>query len=126
MSKKETKEKKEDVAKLKVISVTKAENFSQWYTDIVQKAELADIRYNVKGFLVFQPWSVLCMEKMYAHLEKVLQRKGHKPYFYPTLIPESNLTKEAKHVEGFTPEVFWVTEAGTTKFEERLALRPTS
>jgi len=126
MDKKEMKEKREDVAKLKGISVTKAENFSQWYTDIVQKAELADIRYNVKGFLVFQPWSVLCMEKMYAHLEKALQRKGHKPYFYPTLIPESNLTKEAKHVEGFTPEVFWVTEAGTTKFEERLALRPTS
>ena len=126
MNKKEMKEKKEDVAKLKGISVTKAENFSQWYTDIVQKAELADIRYNVKGFLVFQPWSVLCMEKMYAHLEKALQKKGHKPYFYPTLIPESNLTKEAKHVEGFTPEVFWVTEAGTTKFEERLALRPTS
>lgn len=125
MTKKEEK-KKDDVSKLKGLSVTKAGDFSQWYTDIIQKGELADIRYNVKGFLVFQPWSVLCMEKMYAHLEKALQKKGHKPYFFPTLIPESNLTKESKHVAGFTPEVFWVTEAGNDRFQERLALRPTS
>jgi prolyl-tRNA synthetase len=125
MAKNEEK-KKNDVSKLKGLSVKKADDFSQWYTDIVQKAELADLRYNVKGFLVFQPWSVLSMEKMYAHLEKALQRKGHKPYFYPTLIPESNLTKETEHIQGFTPEVFWVTEAGSDKFQERLALRPTS
>lgn len=110
----------------KGISVKKGENFSEWYTDVVQKCELADIRYNVKGFVVFQPWSVLSMEKMYAEMEKVLQRKGHKPYWFPTVIPESNLTKEAAHVAGFTPEVFWITEAGSNKLEERLALRPTS
>ena len=108
------------------ITVKKEENFSEWYTQIVQKAELADLRYNVKGFLVFQPWSVLSMEKMYKELETVLQRKGHKPYWYPTLIPEGNLTKEAGHVKGFTPEVFWVTEAGKNKLDEKLALRPTS
>jgi len=110
----------------KGLTAGKNDNFSEWYTQIVQKAELADLRYNVKGFLVFQPWSVLCMEKMYKHMERVLQAKGHKPYWYPTLIPEKNLQKESAHVEGFSPEVFWVTEAGDTKFDERLALRPTS
>ena len=110
----------------KGITFSKKENFSQWFSEVVQKAELGDLRYNVKGFLVFQPWSVLAMEKMYAQFERVLQRKGHLPYFFPTLIPEENFAKEAGHVEGFTPEVFWVTQGGETKFNEKLALRPTS
>ena len=131
MAKKEEKkiEKKQadkSVETLKGISVKKDENFSQWYTDVVEKCELADIRYNVKGFLVFQPWSVLTMEKMYDYYEKCLQRKGHKPYWYPTVIPERNFKIEGEHVKGFTPEVFWVTEAGNDKLEEKLALRPTS
>ena len=107
-------------------NIDKNKDFSNWYTDIVQKAELADLRCNIKGFLVFQPWSVLSMEKMFKYLEQVLQKKGHKPYWFPTLIPEKNFKIESSHVEGFNPEVFWVTEAGDTKFEERLALRPTS
>jgi len=110
----------------KGLTAKKEENFSEWYTQIIQKAELADLRYNVKGFLVFQPWSVLAMEKMYKHLEKALQKKGHRPYFFPTLIPKKNLTKESEHIEGFIPEVFWVTEAGDKKLDEKLALRPTS
>ncbi|MFH1802340.1 MAG: proline--tRNA ligase [archaeon] len=110
----------------KGLSVGKAEDFSKWFSEIVQKAELGDLRYNVKGFLVFQPWSVLCMEKMYHYFNKTLQRKGHEPYFFPTLIPEENFNKEAGHVEGFTPEVFWVTQGGDTKFKDKLALRPTS
>ncbi|MFH1592387.1 MAG: proline--tRNA ligase [Candidatus Woesearchaeota archaeon] len=110
----------------KGLSAKKNEDFSVWFSEIVQKAELADLRYNVKGFLVFQPWSVIVMEKMYAQLEKVLQRKGHMPYYFPTLIPEKNLLKEKEHVQGFVPEVFWVTEAGDKKLDERLALRPTS
>lgn len=108
------------------LTVTKKGNFSEWYTQIIQQAELADIRYNIKGFLVFQPWSVLAMEKMYKILENVLQKKGHKPYWFPTLIPESNLKKESSHIGGFTPEVFWVTHGGDKKFEEKYALRPTS
>lgn len=105
----------------------KDENFSEWYTEIVQKAELADLRYNVKGFLVFQPWSVLSMEKMFYYLERTLQRKGHKPYWFPTLIPEKNLQKESSHIGGFVPEVFWVTSHGNDEpIEEKLALRPTS
>ena len=108
------------------LTAKKEENFSEWFTQIIQKTELADLRYNVKGFLVFQPWSVLVMEKMYKYMEETLQRKGHKPYFFPTVIPEENLKKESSHVKGFTPEVFWITHGGNKKFEERLALRPTS
>ena len=110
----------------KGLTASKEKNFSEWYSQIVQKAELADLRYNIKGFLVFQPWSVMSMEKMYYHLEKTLREKGHYPYSFPTLIPESNLTKESTHIKGFTPEVFWVTHGGNKKFEERYALRPTS
>lgn len=108
-------------------NIDKIKDFSNWYTEIVQKAELGDLRYNVKGFLVFQPWSVLSMEKMYKFMEKALQKKGHKPYWFPTLIPEKNFKLEAEHIGGFTPEVFWVTEHGDNeKIEEKLALRPTS
>ncbi|MEK6894871.1 MAG: proline--tRNA ligase [Nanoarchaeota archaeon] len=114
------------MADSKGLTVKKDENFSDWFTEVVQKAELADMRFNVKGFLVFQPSSVLVMEKMYSFMEKALQKKGHKPYWFPTLIPESNFKKEASHISGFTPEVFWVTHGGEKEFEEKLALRPTS
>src|SRR3989344_3024135 len=107
-------------------NIDKDKNFSEWFTEIIQKAELADLRYNIKGFLVFQPWSVLSMEKMFKHMEEALQKKGHKPYWFPTLIPESNLKKESSHIKGFTPSVFWVTHGGETKLEEKYALRPTS
>ena len=63
--------------------VSKDKDFSEWYTQIVQKAELADVRYNVKGTIVFQPWAVLSMEKMFHYLEETLQRKGHMPYWFP-------------------------------------------
>ncbi|MBR9701973.1 proline--tRNA ligase [Candidatus Pacearchaeota archaeon] len=108
------------------ITAKKEENFSEWFTQVIQKCELADLRYNVKGFLVFQPWSVLAMEKMYKYFEEVLQRKGHKPHYFPAVIPESNLKKESEHLKGFSPDVFWITQGGNKKFEEKLALRPTS
>ncbi|MBU0636188.1 proline--tRNA ligase [Candidatus Micrarchaeota archaeon] len=107
--------------------IDKNNNFSEWFTEIIKRAELADLRYNVKGFLVFQPWSVIVMEKMYSLLEVNLQKKGHNPYWYPVVIPEKNFLVEKDHVEGFAPEVFWVTEHGAgEKLEEKLALRPTS
>ncbi|MFH1456230.1 MAG: proline--tRNA ligase [archaeon] len=109
------------------ITVKKSDDFSEWYTQLVQKAELADIRYNIKGFTVFREWSVLTMKKMYNKMETVLERKGHLPLVMPTLIPEQNFQIEAEHIKGFTPEVFWVTEHGEgKKFDERMALRPTS
>ncbi|MFA6420189.1 MAG: proline--tRNA ligase [archaeon] len=99
---------------------------SEWYTEIIKEAELADIRYGVKGCLVFQHWSVEAMELMYDFLEKDLKKRGHKNYWFPTLIPESYFYKEAEHIEGFSPEVFWVEKGGAEKLEEKLALRPTS
>jgi prolyl-tRNA synthetase len=110
-----------------LFDIDKDKDFSNWFTEIIKSAELADLRYNIKGFLVFQPWSVLSMEAMYDYFERDLQRRGHKPYWFPALIPKSNLTKESEHVEGFVPEVFWVTEHGSgEKLEEPYAMRPTS
>ncbi len=100
--------------------------FSEWFSEVIAKTELGDLRYNVKGFIVNRPWSVLAMEAMYDLYERELQRKGHKPVWFPAVIPEENFMKEAEHVEGFVPEVFWVTHAGDKKLENRLALRPTS
>jgi prolyl-tRNA synthetase len=109
------------------ITVSKEEDFSGWYTELINKAELADIRYNIKGFIVYREWATITIKKMYKKTEDVLERKGHLPLTMPSLIPESNFLLEAEHVEGFAPEVFWVTEAGSSgKLSERLALRPTS
>ena len=105
---------------------SRKENFSEWYTEITKEAGLCDLRYNVKGFVVFMPWSVSSMKKMYAIYEREFERTGHKPAWFPALIPESNFHKESQHVEGFTPQVFWVEMAGDNKLEERLAMRPTS
>lgn len=109
------------------ITVKKSENFSEWYTQVIQKAELADIRYNVKGFLVHQPWSVRIMKLMYNFLEDELEKHRHEPIWFPSVIPESFLKKEREHAT-FSAEVFWITEGGINheKLEERLALRPTS
>jgi len=112
--------------KEKEFNISKEKDFSNWFSDIISKAELADMRYNVKGFIVFQPWSVLAMEKMYDYMEKTLQRKGHNPYWFPTVIPEKNFKIEGEHVKGFSPDVFWVTHGGKTKLQGKLALRPTS
>jgi len=111
---------KEDI---KGITVSKEKNFSEWYTQVIQKAELVDIRFGVKGFIVIRPWGTWIIENMYDLYEEELQDKGHQPTIMPSVIPESNLKKEASHIEGFTPEVFWLK---TKKDEEKLALRPTS
>ncbi len=101
-------------------------NFSEWYTEITQKAKLCDLRYNVKGFVVFMPNSVITMKQMYKVYEAELEKNAHRPVLLPALIPESNFKREGDHVEGFTPQVFWVTEAGGAPLEEKLAMRPTS
>src|SRR3989344_6993036 len=116
--------KNNEISKDKVtFNISKSNNFSEWFSEIIQRAELADIRYNVKGFIVFQPWSVLSMEKMFYYMELALRKKGHLPYFFPTVIPEENFKKESSHIKGFAPEVFWLENI---KGEGKLALRPTS
>lgn len=118
---------KEEKAEKVTFSIDKEKNFSEWFTEIIKVAELADIRYNVKGFIVFRPWSVLAMEAMYYYFERALQKRGHKPHFFPAVIPERNFNLESEHVEGFAPDVFWVTEYGDgNKLDEKLAMRPTS
>jgi prolyl-tRNA synthetase len=102
------------------------ESFNEWFNDIIYKADLADIRYNIKGLVVFRPWSVYSMSKMFQMYEAILNNTGHQQVILPTLIPEENFLKEQEHVEGFTPEVFWVTKHGTEDFEKKYALRPTS
>ena len=100
----------------------KKENFSEWFTQVIEKAEVVETRSRVKGFDIIRPWGAFTMENMFRLYEEELQKKGHSPTFLPSVIPEENLKKEASHIAGFTPEVFWLESSG----KERLALRPTS
>ena len=105
----------------------KEENFNEWFNEVINENELVDDRYNVKGFIIYREWCAQSLKKMYNIYENALNEKDHKPLFMPIVIPEENFFKEAEHVQGFTPEVFWVTEHGDgEKLEKRLALRPTS
>ena len=108
------------------IKAKKLENFSEWFSEVCQKAGLVDLRYNVQGFVVHKPWAMRVIKKIYELLEKELEAKGHEPVLFPVVIPEENLEKEKEHVEGFKPEVFWITQAGDNPLEKKLALRPTS
>ncbi|MCD6092739.1 MAG: proline--tRNA ligase [Candidatus Aenigmarchaeota archaeon] len=100
------------------------ENFSKWYNTILKSANLIDIRYNVKGFVVYMPWAMKIIKRLYEMWERELEKTGHGPCLFPVVIPPENFEKEKEHIEGFEPEVFWITKAGKEK--ENLALRPTS
>ena len=102
----------------------KKENFSEWYSQVVQKAELADIRFGIQGFIVHKPWGFFIIKKIYEYLEEEVEKQGHLQYLFPIAVKEKDLMKEKEHA-GFTPEVFWISEAGDKKLEERFALRPT-
>ena len=107
------------------ITVKKIENFSEWYTQVVIKAELADYA-PVKGLIVLRPYGYSIWESLKDSLDEKLKSTGHQNGFLPVLIPESLLSKESEHFAGFNPEVFWVTHSGDSEIGERLALRPTS
>jgi len=107
------------------ITVSKNENFSEWYTQVIIKAELADYA-PVKGLIVLRPDGYSIWESIKESLDKKLKGTGHRNGFLPVLIPESLLAKEKEHFEGFNPEVFWVTHSGNSEIGDRLALRPTS
>lgn len=104
----------------------KEKNLGEWYSEVLQRAEIVDIRYGVKGFIIYMPYGMQIMKQIIKLFEDELERNGHKPVLFPVVIPESNLKKEEEHVKGFASEVFWITHAGYTKLEEKLALRPTS
>ena len=100
-------------------------DFSRWYLDVVRKAELADYS-PVKGCMVIRPYGYAIWEQIQRELDTRIKATGHVNAYFPLLIPESLLLKEAEHVEGFAPQVAWVTKGGTEELEERLIVRPTS
>jgi len=107
------------------ITVKKSENFSEWYTQVVLKSGLTDYG-PVQGSIVFREYSYEIWEKIQEVFNKMIKISGHRNVYFPMLIPESFLKKEAEHFKGLVPEVFWVTHAGDNKLGERLAIRPTS
>lgn len=107
------------------ITVKKAEDFGEWFSQVIQKADLIDYS-EVSGCYVYKPGSYAIWETVQAWLDVKFKALGVKNAYFPLLIPESLLKREAQHVAGFTPEVAWVTHSGETKLAERLAVRPTS
>jgi prolyl-tRNA synthetase len=102
-----------------------SEDFGRWYIDVVRRAELADYS-PVKGCMVIRPYGYAIWELMQQALDKRFKETGHVNAYFPLFIPESLLMKEAEHVEGFAPQVAWVTQGGNEPLEERLVVRPTS
>lgn len=107
------------------ITVKKSDDFSEWFTQSIIKSELADYSA-VSGCIVYRPDSYLVWEKITRLTDVKLKKSGVKNSYFPLFIPERLLMKEATHLEGFSPEVAWVTHAGDTQLEEKLAIRPTS
>ncbi|NLJ41403.1 MAG: proline--tRNA ligase [Clostridiales bacterium] len=101
------------------------EDFSRWYTDIILKTDLVDYS-PVRGSMVIKPYGYGIWENIQEELDGRFKATGHKNAYFPLFIPESLLQKEADHVEGFAPEVAWVTHGGNEKLTERLVVRPTS
>ncbi len=104
---------------------SRAQDFAAWYNDVVLGAQIADYS-PVRGAMVIRPYGFALWEHMQRFLDTRFKATGVENAYFPLLIPESLLAKEADHVEGFVPEVAWVTHGGTEKLEERLAVRPTS
>lgn len=107
------------------ITVKKNEDFSEWYVQVVLKAELADYA-PVKGCMIIRPDAYAVWEKIQEVVNQKIKATGHSNVYFPMFIPESFLKKETEHFAGFTPEVAWITQGGDTPLEERLAVRPTS
>lgn len=102
------------------------ENFSEWYSEILEKAEIYDVRYPIKGCGVYLPYGFKIRRYTFDILRRLLEEKGHEEVLFPLLIPEDLLAKEGEHIKGFENEVFWVTHGGKKPLEIKLALRPTS
>lgn len=102
-----------------------AQDFSRWYIDVIKKADLMDYS-PVRGCIVFKPDGYEIWEHIQEEMNRRFKATGHRNAYFPLFIPESFFQKEKEHIEGFNPELPWVTEAGGDKLEERLAIRPTS
>ena len=111
--------------KLVTAITSRDEDFAQWYTDIVKKAELCDYS-SMKGCVILRPYAQAIWENIQKIFDGMIKECGHENVAMPIFIPESLLQREKDHVEGFAPEVAWVTHGGSEKLEERLCVRPTS
>ena len=101
------------------------EDFAQWYTDVIKKADLVDYS-SVRGCMIIRPYGYAIWENIQKNLDARFKETGHENVYMPMFIPESLLLKEKEHVAGFAPEVAWVTHGGDEKLTERLCVRPTS
>ena len=107
------------------LTVKKSEDFNEWYNQVVLKSDMIDYS-SVSGCIIFKPNSYAIWEKIQKIFDDKIKKSGHKNCYFPMFIPESLLKKEAEHIAGFNPEVAWVTKAGDTELNEKLAIRPTS
>ncbi len=107
------------------MSLPSKENFSEWFHELIQTAEIMDIRYPVKGLYVWFPFGFKLRQLVYGKLREIMDRE-HCEVYFPALIPETELRKEGEHIRGFEDEVYWVTHGGLTPLDVKLALRPTS
>jgi prolyl-tRNA synthetase len=114
-----------DIPDLPTEITPQSQDFGRWYIDVVRRAELADYS-PVKGCMVIRPYGYAIWELMQQGLDRRFKATGHVNAYFPLFIPESLLMREAEHVEGFAPQVAWVTQGGNEPLEERLVVRPTS
>jgi len=101
-------------------------SFSEWYNELLQLAEIMDVRYPVKGLYVWNPFGFSIRNNVYRIMRELLDSSGHQEALFPLLIPETEFMKEAEHIRGFEDEVYWVTHGGQDELDVKLALRPTS
>ncbi len=106
--------------------VPKGEDFSRWFDEVIFKSEILDERYPVKGMYVWLPYGYELMENIMSIMERLLRQTGHKRVYFPSIVPESVLSREFRFIKGFQDSVFWVTKLGRQDAPEKLALRPTS
>jgi prolyl-tRNA synthetase len=106
--------------------VPKEEDFSRWFDEVIFKSEILDERYPVKGVYVWLPYGYEIMENIMSIMERLLRQTGHKRVYFPSIIPESVLSREFRFIKGFQDSVFWITKLGRQDAPEKLALRPTS
>jgi len=104
----------------------KKSDFSEWYHQLIKVADIIDQRYPLQGFLAYKPYGYEIFDRIIRVLEDLLSKSGHKKVYFPAVIPERLLSKEAEHIAAYHDQVFWITKGGATEFTEHAALRPTS
>ncbi len=109
-----------------IFDYDKKENFSEWFDEVLKHCELIDKRYPAKGFITHMPNGEFIEDTIQGMMENKLKETGHRKTRFPNVIPEHILKKEEEHIEGFEPEVFWITHGGKAELPEKLGLTPTS